>query len=217
MIKILSLSYKHLVTHAYKALFFSEDAPFTFSKQYNKYRLTYRFPKKKFYKLASTDIVNYLTELSNKYIDHKILVLDTCYIGDNYLSDIYGNQISDSKKKILDSEPNVKYYFTDRSIRLPENQIADIFDAIFNKWFENSSIKNIYFVRCKTLPFKEALSQAKYLFKGIEFNEINESDDTILGDLNDVIYSSILKKLNNPYPKNQEFQNFIEKLIFPYD
>lgn len=220
MRKICIVPYKLAVNRVYDELFCSEYAPFTFSKQHNKYRLSYRFPEKKFTKLAKSVISDWAKGLKSESDKTVFIVVDTCKIQDNYLADLYFNTLSDAKKKIFSMNAPVKYFFTDRSVRLPEDKIAEVFDHIFDEWFSEPKEDNLVFVRCSNLPCHASVTQIHSAFKGILNNNlqarINRADlqASLVKDLNEVIYSQVKDK---EYPQNIEMVQYLEKMIFPYE
>lgn len=202
--------YQELVYNVYKSLL-NEETIFPIIKQENKYVLA-KLNKNKIKQYIKNTVMDILQEHSGTLGQRDyIVVIDTCKASQNELCDFYLSRLSDKKRSIIKEQTNIKYFLRDRTIRLPEEIIAKLFDDIFNTYFKKPTIRNVYFIRATNLPAYEVYNQLKEEFGNI-ISDITYSDEIIhIKDINWFLWHRIK---NVHFSKNTDLIQYIKKLFF---
>lgn len=208
--KIKPIYYQTIVYQVYKSLL-NEETIFPIVKQANKYVLA-KFNKNKVKQYIQEMIQDILQDHS-RTLGHReyIIILDTCKASQNELCDFYLSRLSDKKRAIITEQTDIKYFLRDRTLRIPEEQLAKIFDDIFNKYFRKSLFTNIYFVRANNLPAYEIYNQLKDEFGNI-ITDITYSDE--IKHVKDINWFIWHRLKNVKYAKNKELIQYMKKLFF---
>jgi hypothetical protein len=208
--KIKPILYQELVYTVYKSLL-NEETIFPIIKQNNKYILA-KFNKNKIKQYIKTMIQDILQGHSRKlgYREY-IIIIDTCKASQNELCELYLSRLSDKKRAIITEQTDIKYFLRDRTVRIPEEAIAKIFDEIFNYYFRKSEYSNIYFVRATNLPAYEVYNQLKEEFGNI-ITDIEYSDE--IKHIKDINWFIWHRLKNVKYTKSKELTQYIKKIFF---
>lgn len=215
MMQITPVLYLEIVDYAIRELLNSNNKQFKLEKENTKYRFV-TFSEKSVERFLKKYMLAYINENFNVDRNNKVIIFDTCPVYNNEANELYLGKVSKRKQRIVESNTPVKYFINERYIKMPDDKLAILFDKIFDGWFKKSPVENIYFVRCNTLPAKEAINQAKVILKSalIDRKDKQKSKRIFVRDINDFIYSRI--KVVPTYKQNIEYQTYLERLIFPH-
>lgn len=213
MMTIKPVLYIELIDYGLWRLLNSNNPKFKIIKDNSKYIFA-TFVKREVKAFLKECLTEYINERFKADRNNRVMIFDTCSAYSSGLNDLYLSRVSKRKQTIINNKIAIKYFLRERYIKLPEEQISKIFDKIFDEWFKKSEFPNIYFVRCNSLPAKEAVKQAKDVLKGalLDLDE-HRINSKFLIDMNDFIYSRLKNVI---YPINTDFQHYIERLIFPH-
>lgn len=212
--QITPILYLEIVDYALTMLLNSKSKKFSLKKDNTKYRFV-TFSEKAVEAFLRKHMLSYIQKnFGSVDRNNKVIIFDTCPAYSNEANELYLGKVSKRKQKLVRTNTPVKYFLGERYIKLPDEKLAILFDRIFDSWFKHSPVDNIYFVRCNTLPAKEAVNQAKTVLKSAMLNTDKAKNKKLFArDINDFIYSRNVRPI---YKQNIEYQTYIERLIFPH-